>query len=141
MIKLALMSDSGKMLYIGVPFSNSISADSSSNLHYDIDMTRIGDSAFSTIKSATSFVSTPLPLSALNYLNRREFGHFFHIANSAQDPTITYLLAYFILANSQIDLTTLPTSTYNFPVTNSSFSLTADTYATTGDKLCWGSGV
>jgi len=71
MIKLALKSTSGKMLYVGIPFSNTISADSSTNLHYDIDMTRIGDSAFNTIKSATSFVSTPLSMSALNYLNRR----------------------------------------------------------------------
>ena len=82
MIKLALMSDSGKMLYVGIPISNTTSADNSSDLKYDIDLTKIGDSAFTTIKSANNLV-TPLALSSLNFLNRREFGHFFHLANNA----------------------------------------------------------
>lgn len=134
------MSDSGKMLYVGIPISQTISADNSSDLKYDIDLNKIGDSAFTTIKSANNLV-TPLALSSLNFLNRREFGHFFHLANNAENPTITYLLSYFILSNSQIVLNDLPSDTYNFPVTNASFSLTDDTYASTGDKICWGSGV
>lgn len=103
------------MLYVGVPFSSTISADGSSALIYDINMNIIGDSAFNTIKSAADLSTNPLPLSALNFLNRLEFGHFLHVANNAQDPTITYILSYFILANSGIDFTKLPTDSYNFP--------------------------
>lgn len=103
-------------------------------------MTKIGDSAFTTIKAANNLV-TPLALSSLNFLNRREFGHFFHLANNAENPTITYLLSYFILSKSQININNLPTDTYNFPVSNASFSVTDDTYISTGDKICWGSGV
>jgi len=103
-------------------------------------LTKIGDSAFTTIKEANNLV-TPLALSSLNFLNRREFGHFFHLANNAENPTITYLLSYFILSNSQININNLPIDTYNFPVSNASFSVTDDTYKSTGDKICWGSGV
>lgn len=134
------MSDSGKMLYVGIPISQTISANTSSDLKYDIDLKQIGDSAFSTIKAANNLV-TPLALSSLNFLNRREFGHFFHLANNAKNPTITYLLSYFILSNSQIVLNGLPSESFNFPVTNASFNLTDDIYASTGDKICWGSGV
>lgn len=83
MIKLALLSDSGKMLYIGIPFNQSISANSSTDLKYDIDLTKIGDNAFNTIKTATNLSTQSLPLSSLNFLNRREFGHFYHLANNA----------------------------------------------------------
>ena len=103
-------------------------------------MTKIGDSAFTTIKAADNLV-TPLALSSLNFLNRREYGHFFHLANNAENPTITYLLSYFILANSQIVINNLPTETFNFPVSSANFNPSDDTYQSTGDKICWGSGV
>lgn len=141
MIKLALMSDSGKMLYVGIPISQTTSGITSSDLKYDIDLDKVGDSAFATIKSASDLENIPLPLSSLNLFNRRELGHFFHLANNANNPTITYLLSYFILSNSKINITNLPSEMYNFPDNTTSFNLTDDTYASTGDKICWGSGV
>lgn len=76
------------------------------------------------------------PLSALNFLNKRDFGHFYHIADSTSPTSETYLLGYFVLSNAKINIAGLPQVAYNFP--RDGFVKT-DTYATTGDKLCWGS--
>ena len=96
-------------------------------------MSKIGDSAFNSIKTVTEFNS--FSLSALNYLNMRDYGHFYSLANSATAPFETYLLSYFILSKVNFDTTILPSAPYNFPADGFA---TAQTYLATGDRLCWG---
>ncbi len=128
------MSGSGKKLYIGIPFSSGISS-TYSQKPYELNLVNLYDTAFAEIKSAN--LSTALPLSSLNYLNRMEMGHFYSIVNSATTPGETYLLAYYILSNSQINSANVPNGgIYDFPNT---FTPSADTYSSSGDKLCWGS--
>lgn len=100
---------------------------------YELDMSKVDDSSFSLIKSVTDFTSTPM--SAFNFLNKRDYGHFYHLADSAFAPTETSLLSYFVLSNSTISLTNLPSSAYNFLPS----SINSNAYTLTGDKLCWGS--
>jgi hypothetical protein len=131
---LAFQSASGKNLYVGIPFSQTISSSTSPQL-YEYNLNNVGDSAFYAFKETS--LSQALPLSAFNFLNRIDFGYFYTIANSASSPTETYLLSYFILSNSKIAASSIPTQAYNFPDTTS-FTMTADTYLSTGDKICWG---
>ena len=77
-----------------------------------------------------------MAMSILNLFNKRDYGHFYHIANSASAPTETYLLSYFILSNAKISFAGLALQSYDFPATS---FVNADTYTSTGDKLCWGS--
>jgi hypothetical protein len=102
-------------------------------------MHKIGDSAFNSIKSATDF--TNFSLSALNYLNLRDYGHFYHIADSPTAPSETYLLSYFILSYVNFDISKLRNVAYNFP-SDTAYDGTAyndNDYMLTGDRLCWGS--
>jgi len=55
---------------------------------------------------------------------------FYQVADSS--TTVTYLLSYFILANIQIPITSLPTNAIPFPPSGID-------YGATGDKLCYGS--
>ena len=128
------MSGTGRVLYVGIPFSNSISSTLPSDPKiYELDMNKIGDSAFNSIKSVTEF--NAFSLSALNYLNMRDYGHFYSLANSATAPFETYLLSYFILSNVKFDTTKLPAAPYNFP---RDLLANPETYLATGDRLCWG---
>lgn len=135
MIKMSFISEYGKKLYIGIPFSQAIS-NSENPKNYEFNMDNAWDSAVYNFK--TSNLLSPFPLSSLNFLNKMDYGHFYTIANSAFLPTETYLLSFYVFSNSKILPTTIPTGSYNFP-SSSSFVSNDLIYLTTGDKLCWGS--
>ncbi len=102
-------------------------------------MQKIGDSAFNSIKSVTDF--TNFSLSVLNYLNLRDYGHFYQIADSSTAPFETYLLSYFILSKVNFDISKLPNVPYNFPSDTALDGTPYNDfdYMLTGDRLCWGS--
>lgn len=83
LIRLRFRAQSGRILNIGIPFSQSISSTTSPQV-YELDLNKVDDGAFANIKSATGINSAPL--SSLNFLNKRDFGHFYHIADSTS-PT------------------------------------------------------
>ena len=99
-------SSTGKELHVAIPFRTGISSTSTS-LPYELDLTKISDPAFATIQSATNSLTQSIPLSAFNFLNKRDFGHFYHIADNVDKPTVSYLLGYFILSNINIPVSSL----------------------------------
>lgn len=116
---------------VGVTFSNTyvVYGNASS---YELDLSKTTDSALSFLKSMTKEAnnSTGIPLSSFNYLNRREYGLFYHVADPS--TSVTYLLNYFILSNLKVNVTSFPTMTSSFPPAGID-------YRATGDFLGFGS--
>lgn len=100
-------------------------------------MNDAGFSIFRPFDVTTITTGGPFSLSSFNYLNRMDYGQFYHLADST--TTDSYLLSYFILSNTQIVLTNLQA----YPTTASALTIpptaTAFTNYGSGDKLCWGS--
>jgi hypothetical protein len=115
---------------VAVPFSDTLSSNLTLQT-YELNLSKNTDPALSTLATTTNQIttSTGIPLSAFNFLNSRDYGNFYHVADSS--TTVTYLLSYFILSNINLPLTSLP------PV--SAFPSSPVNYQATGDKLCYGS--
>jgi hypothetical protein len=116
---------------VAVPFTPNLSSNLTPQT-YELNLAKSTDPALSTLSSTTNELtnSTGIPLSAFNFLNERDYGKFYHVADPSNN--VTYLLSYFVLANIGIPVTSLSNLSVPFPAS------TVD-YSVTGDKLCFGS--
>lgn len=117
---------------VGVAFSNTYAGYANAS-SYELDLSKTTDSALSFLKSMTKEAnnSTGVALSSFNYLNRREYGLFYHVTEAS--TSTTYLLNYFILSNLNLNLSSFPTIPAN------TFPPSSADYRSTGDFLGFGS--
>ena len=116
---------------VAIPFTPNLSSNLTLQT-YELNLAKSTDPALSTLSSTTNELtnSTGIPLSAFNFLNGRDYGKFYHVADPSNG--VTYLLSYFVLANLDIPVTSLSNLSVPFPASTVDFSRT-------GDKLCFGS--
>lgn len=116
---------------LGVPFSNTL-VNSTNSSTYELNVDNSYDPSLFYLKRMTNEPNnaTGIPLSAFNFLNQMEYSMFYSVV----DPTIgtTYLLSYFVPSNLDVNVSSFPLLSFPF------VSAGAD-YASTADKLCWGS--
>ena len=78
-----------------MPFKTAVSSPQAVD---ELDLAKLPGSLFSVLAGVTnefSLAGSGLPLSAFRFLNDRDYGHFYHVADAGVDTT--YLLNYWVL--------------------------------------------
>lgn len=113
-------------MYVIVPIIFETSNSNSVITLSSLDDDSIADS-FTSFKNIED-VQVNVALSAFNFLNLRDFGHFYHVANSKMTSTVL-ISAWTYSMPKDFSAQVVPTAVGNMDLD----------YAETGDKLCYGS--